>query len=450
MGPIDVLWRSRFRFAVTIAALAACGGTPREASRPVVAKAPAPEATGHLAELESPPPKKLITIDWKTTPLDSDADVLAVWGRVAPTGADYEAKLDEIPEDVTEKLAIALLRSGNFACVSPAPANGCTAAPIDVREPAPDATLADPCLRRVLAMWAIGQLDDELPNARDALKAIVAIPPPESELVAIALKALPEEQQDARMELFAIAFAAGHRELVNGLLGTLDEPHLIEALTKHHMGGALDLISAESHRDLFVRAITDDKLDGRARVQAISELLAADDKVEKDAHAAIVRATRAADCRVAAMAQAFLVRNGEKKFAPAKPRTAKEAAMMRSLCVLASYEAGLRADEPSFLLGYVPKRGLEIVTTSYDEYNDVDTDGDGDPHTEKKAALVPRDAVTLPEVEDLIRAFASCKGTTCRSADREFRFVFKGGDLLLHRIEVVERAPCNKRGNTNP
>ncbi len=455
MGPIDVLWRSLVRIAVAFAALAACGGTPREASRPAVAKAPEePVETGHLEELETPPPKKLLSIDWSTTPLANDADALAVWQRIAPTGADYEAKLDEIPGDdnIAEKLAIALLRSGTFTCVQPQPPSECTRAPIDVPEPAPTATFADPCLRRVLALWAIGQLEDELPAARDALKAIVAIPPPESELVAAALKVLPEDQQDARMELFAIAFAAGHRDLVNGMLGTFDEPHVIEALKKHHMAGALDLISVESHRNLFIAAISDDKLDSRARVQAISELLAADDpdNVAKDARAAIVRATKAADCRVAAMAQAFLVRSGEKKFAPAKPRTGKPDTMMRSLCVLASYEAGLRADEPSFLLGYVPKRGLELVTVTYDEYNDVDTDGDGDPHTEKKAELIPRDQVLLPEIEDLIRAFTNCKGTTCRSLDREFRFVFKGADLLLTRLEVVERAPCNKRGNTNP
>ena len=450
MGPIDVLWRSRFRIAVAVVALAACGGTPREASRPNVTPRPAPiDETGHLQELEKPP-TKLLSIDWANTALETDADVLAVWTRIAPTGADYSDKLDEIPEDVSEKLALALLRSGNFTCVPARAAADCVQTPIDVPEPAPDATLADPCLRRVLAMWAVNQLEDEVSSARDALKAIAAIPPPESELVAIALKALPEDQQDARLELFTIAFGAGHRELVNGMLGTLDEAHLITAVKKHHMDGALDALSAATHREIFLAAISDDKLDGRARVQAISELLAVDDKVAKDARLAIVRATKANDCRVAAMAASFLVRNGEKKFAPAKPRTGKPAVMMRALCVLASYEATLRADEPSFLLGYVPKRGLEIATTAYDEYNDVDRDGDGDPHTEKQAVLVPRDAVTLPEVEDLIRAFANCKATTCRSPDREFRFVLKGGDLMLTRLEVVERVPCGKRANTNP
>jgi hypothetical protein len=449
MGPIDVLWRSRFTIAFAIVALAACGGTPREASRPNVTARPTPAETSHLAELEKPQ-TKLLSIDWSNTPLATDADVLAVWQRIAPTGADYSDKLDEIPEEVSEKLALALLRSGNFTCVPAQPVRDCVQTPIDVPEPAPDATLADPCLRRVLAMWALNQLEDEVSNARDVLRAIVAIPPPESELVAIALKAVPEDSHDARLELYVIAFGAGHRELVNSMLGTLDEAHLLTALNKHHMDGALDMLPAATHREIFVAAISDDKLDGRARVQAISELLAADDKVTKDARLAIVRATKSNDCRVAAMASAFLVRSGEKKFAPAKPHTGKPAAMMRALCVLASYEAALRADEPSFLLGYVPKRGLEVVTTSYDEYNEVDDDGDGDPHTEKKTVLVPRDAVTLPEVEDLIRAFANCKGTTCRSPDREFRFVFKGGDLLLTRLEVTERVPCGKRANPNP
>lgn len=119
--------------------------------------------------------------------------------------------------------------------------------------------------------------------------------------------------------------------------------------------------------------------------------------------------------------------------------------MMRSLCVLASFESLQAADEPSYLLGYVPPRGLDVVKVTYDPYNDVDTDGDGDPHTERTATLVPRDEVVLPELEDLVRAMRSCNGTTCTSEEREFRFSFKpgaGGELMLSRLEVVERPPC--------
>src|SRR5690606_4123592 len=124
-----------------------------------------------------------------------------------------------------------------------------------------------------------------------------------------------------------------------------------------------------------------------ARVQAISELVDAanGDKLRQPVLAAITRATRSPSCQVAAAAAQYLVRSGQRKFAPARPRNTSPASLMRGLCVLASYELEMRADEPSFLLGYVPKRGLEVVTITYDEYGDVDTDGDGDPRTETTA-----------------------------------------------------------------
>ena len=75
--------------------------------------------------------------------------------------------------------------------------------------------------------------------------------------------------------------------------------------------------------------------------------------------------------------------------------------MMRAMCVLASYEALQRADEPSFLLGYVPEEGPRASSrVTYDAYSDSDDDGDGDIHTTRTATLVPRDEVVLPEIED--------------------------------------------------
>ncbi len=450
MVPTDVFSRSPFRIAIAIVALAACGQTPREPARPVAPAPVAPPAeNGHLKDpdLDRPPPARLLSIDWATTKAETEADALALWQRIAPEGSDYAEKLDEIPDSAPiNELALAMLRGGNFTCVPPQPPRDCVKPPVDVPEPGFGDTLADPCLRRVLAIWSLTQLQgDDLSGVRDALRAIAAIPPPESELTAVALKVLPESDQDGRLELAAIAFRAGHRELVNGLVGDLDDAHLIEAVQKHHIDGALDQLTVEGNRPVFLAAITDEQLHPSARAQAITELVDTDGKVMPDVHAAIVRATRSPSCEVAAAAARFLVRNGEKKFGPGKPHASKPAAMMRAVCVLAHYEAGLRADEPTFLLGYVPKKGLELVTTTYDAYSEVDDDGDGDPHTERKALVVPRDEVMLPENEDLVRALAHCTGTVCKSDDREFRFVFKGADLLLTRIEVIERPPCNQR-----
>lgn len=434
--------------------LAACGGAPREASRPEVSVAPAP-APGRLTtdpDLNRPAPAKLLDIDWAAVKLQDEADVQALWRRIAPTGEDWEAKLDEIPGDgvIASKLALGLLRGGNVTCVPAVAAapRGCVKPPVDIGSPSPTSTFDDPCLRRMIALWALEALDDEdLPAARDALRAIAAIPPPESQLVATALDALPEDDHAGRLELRAIAFRAGHRELVNAKIGHLDVPFLVEAATKHHIDGALEALSAETHRPVFLAAVTDAQMHGPARAQAMIELVAvADgDKLPKDLHAALVTATRSDDCNVAAAAARQLVKRGENKFGPSRPRAKSAPPMMRSLCVLASFESLQTADEPSYLLGYIPPRGLDLVKVTYDPYNDVDTDGDGDPHTERTATLVPRDEVMLPELEDLVRAMRSCTGTTCTSEEREFRFSFKpgaGGELMLSRLEVVERPPC--------
>ncbi len=127
---------------------------------------------------------------------------------------------------------------------------------------------------------------------------------------------------------------------------------------------------------------------------------------------------------------------------PPKVRTA--ITMMRALCVLASYERLQGNDEPPRLPAFVPTRGLEIATITYDALGDVDTDGDGDPHTERTLVLAPREDLALPEIEDLIRALRQCTGTTCTSPDREFRFTFKPvrGALALTRLEVAERPAC--------
>ncbi len=447
MGLIDVISKRQLTISVAVACLTSCGGTPRETPR--LAVSPPHTATvdgGMLAQLESKPPAPLVDVDWSTVNLATEDDALALWQRIAPTGADWSDRLDEIPDNspLASKLAVALLHAGNFQCTPSAAAAGCPP-PIDVPEPAPNANLDDPCLRRLLAMWSIDQLEDaDLPQVLDALRAIVALTPPESQLVAVAIKAIPGTDQDGKLDLLGRAFAAGHRELVNTMLGDFDEPKLIEAAQKHHIDGALEVLSAEAHRATYLGAITDEKMHPSGREQAIVELVTSEDKLSPQARTALVKATKSPDCGVAATAARFLVQAGERKYGPAKPRSAKPDVMMRSICVLASFEALQRADEASYLLGYVPKKGLEVVTVAYDPYNDTDDDGDGDIHTTHIANLVPRDEVVLPEIEDMIRALRHCTGTVCRSDDREFRFTFKGSgaEALLTRLEVVERPPC--------
>ena len=84
--------------------LAACGATP--APRPVSAPPVKPAPVVH--HLDDPDvnkhEEKLLSIDWSV-----DRDPIETWKLIAPTGADFEEKLQEIPEAQQTKLALALL-----------------------------------------------------------------------------------------------------------------------------------------------------------------------------------------------------------------------------------------------------------------------------------------------------------------------------------------------------
>ena len=434
-----------------LACLVACGGAPRP---PAIPPAPPPRPAAahppvnHLLDpdLNPPPAPHLLAIDWKAVPLASDADALALWQRIAPTGDDWQEKLAELPHElpIARPLAIALLREGNFTCPAP-PADACSPVLPDLPPPAPTATLGDPCLRRMLALWAIDQLEaDDLPRVRDALRAIAAIPPPESQLVAAALYTLPVDDVAGRYELLAIAWRAGQHELVDGMLAPLDEAHLVTAATQLHIDGALDRLSADTHRATFLAAVTDEQLAPAARISAMAELAEPADKLPADLRAALLAAGRSPDCQVVAGAARTLEQHGDHALAPRWPRTRSTAAMMRELCVLASFEQMQRADEPSYFPGYIAPGGLELVTVSYDPYSDADPDGDGDVHTEHQVQHVPASEAVLPELDDLVTAMKHCHGTTCRGEDHDFRFTLRpgAGGLLLSRLEIRELPPC--------
>jgi hypothetical protein len=421
--------------------IAACGGSPRSVST----EAPSP-ARG-ISPVPSEPtrtrsPQRLLAIDWTRVTLASDGDALALWDEIAPTGADWQERLDEVPARHARALALALLRAGNFACAPAQPA-ACGRPALDLPEPAPAATLADPCMRRVLALWSLAQLEvDDVPGVLDVLRSIVQLPPPEHELASAALEAVAESDHARRLELIGLAWRAGHRDPVVRVLGELDAAHLARAATTHHVDAALDLMSPAAHRAVFLAAITDEAMAGSTRAQAISELAATDDTLAADVRAALVKATTANDCMAAAAAARALAQHGDRRYLPARARTVE--ASMRALCVVASHELLQRSDEPSLLVRFVPPHGLERIEVAYDPLGEVDDDGDGDPRTRQTAELVPRAALVVPEAEDLVRAMRHCQGTTCTSDDREFRFSWRraGGQLVLYRLVIAERPPC--------
>lgn len=388
--------------------------------------------------------RRLLDIDWAALRFDSDADALKVWRQIAPTGADWEKKLEEVPGDlrIAHALGISMIRAGNFAC-APVRVKTCEGTALGMPPPAPSARLGDPCLRRRLAVWSFERLEaEDIPTIRDALRAIVKLPPPESELVALALRALPESDSAGRYELLELAWKAGHRELVNGMLGGLPDRVLIDAVLRLHIDGALDMLSVEAHRAVYTKAVRDENLNTAARVFAINQLAESASKLTPDLRALLVGGTKHRDCAIAAAAARALENFGDLSFLPLRPVTGRTDVMMRSLCVLASYQSFQNPEDPTLLDMYVASRGLEIVRIAHLPYNAVDADRDGNPRVERTIELVPRHFAKLPDVGELRRAFERCTGATCSSRDRTFKFVFRpqAGALALWRIEVVDKA----------
>ena len=402
-------------------------------------------AVHHLddPDLNHAQPKQLLSIDW--TKLATEADALAAWKTIALTGDDAEQKLAEIPPEPTRPLALALLHEGNFKCPPLGAANHVIdidsgmftcGQPTQLTPVDPGMSLADPCLRREVAMWALDSLDQsDLPAIKDALRGIAALPPPESQLVADALH-FAENDQEFRLELIGIAWKAGQRDLVNGQMSGFDDKHLIEAAQALHIDGAFEGISAIAQRPVFLKAVEDELLQPATRGAAMVELLGDNDQLTPDVQKVLVAATKSASCATAAQAAMLLVRHGQ-PYAPTRPKSGQ---ILRGLCVLASYEQLLRSDESSPFSTYLPARGLELVKVSYDAYSESDPDGDGDPHTEHSSEMIPRANASFPEAQDFARATCDAKKLVCITDEHEFRLTVKNGELS--RLEIRDRPPC--------
>ena len=420
--------------ATAIWLAAACGSLPRGTTTSAAAQ-PAPvHATSAVAD--AAPAAVEPQIDWEHVNLVTDDDARALWKRLAPTQSHPDI-LHAMPGEDAHKLALELLREGNFRCPPVGPL--CSGVPQDMAEVADDAGLDDPCFRREVAVWAIDWLEvDDMRTMRDPLGAILDIPAPEIELPATLLNKVRELGLafDDQLPFIERAWKAGHRDAVNDVLSGLSPSELVQLYRVAHIDSALEMLPASDYRDVFLDAIKDEQLDTSTRATAISDLVDGVNTLGDDLHAALLAAARAKDCAVAGVAALALDRRGDHTSAPKWPHSPKLDVMMRSLCVLAAYEHDQRSDEPSYLPGYIATSGFTLTHTIYDPYVDP-------PDRRAVDHLAAAQAV-LPELDDLVVAMRHCQGTVCRSDRREFHFGFSrgAGGLLLSSIEVVDLPPC--------
>ncbi|HEU5059786.1 MAG TPA: hypothetical protein VFU21_24815, partial [Kofleriaceae bacterium] len=137
---------------------------------------------------------------------------LALWKKLAPTGADYHQKLASIPADpaVRGPMALALLAGGSFACEETVEYEECGEDYLAWKDLDLQSTFADPCLRRRLAVWALAEIDPaDLEKVKDTLTAMLEMEEPEEELQAAALAAFERGPEPLRLQAYKVAMLRG-------------------------------------------------------------------------------------------------------------------------------------------------------------------------------------------------------------------------------------------------
>jgi ketosteroid isomerase-like protein len=339
-----------------------------------------------------------------TAPAD-DAAARALWRQLAPTGADHRAKLAAIPADpaITAPMARALLVEGNLQCSRTVETTSCGVTEAAIAPPAPDAGIDDPCLRRQLVGWAIAHL---APGDRAALQAalvaLIALPPVERTLPALAFDAVPAGDDALRLALLAAAAEAGRDALADAQVTHLRAPAAVAEASALGIDAAVLRLDGKRQRGALLAALTDTRLRPATR-QAVLAGFAGDRR--RDVRAALAEVAVDGDCALAMAAASELAARGDASFLPRRPAGTDPAPYLDALCMLVHDRDHRRRDR-------TVERFLGPNATAQDlHYGDA---GDGeDPHGFHARAMPER--AWVPDLEMFFEqdGAPACRDGTC-------------------------------------
>lgn len=318
-----------------------------------------------------------------------------MWRALAPTGADYQQKLDELPAELARPMAIALLREGEFACNAFEEEYGCADTWYVLAPLEPAATVDDPCLRRYLALWALEQLEpDDAIALSDVLVDLASMSDPETELPEAAFALAPDDATRLRM----IAGASGYfGETWASSLET--DAARLHAFVDLGMESASEQLDVAAHRDALRPVLVDDRISTYRRADLVSAFT---DDADPRTTRALVELTSESDCALAMRAAEALAERGDPSFLPARPRSHDPEDHLRAMCLLGAASAQV---EDAVWASWFAEDGYESTFQTDDGY-----------HDEEEEYVVPE-----PEIETidggyddrLISGAWTCDGLIC-------------------------------------
>lgn len=359
----------------------------------------------------------------------------ALWSKLAPTGADYSTVLARLADPALARpMARALLAEGNVACTKVVHYDECGNEGVEWADFDPHSTLADPCLRRRLALWALPRLEPgDLPALSDELVAMVSLPPPERELPAAVLDAVSAAGEALRLRVYAAAVLAGHEDEVDPT--GLSDRALVTAAVSAGLDPAALLLAKDPthHVDVLSRLLVASTMTDETR-QTIFEALAG---IDAPAVTGALR-TLAHDpsCKLAMEAAATLTGRGDPSLLPHRALADDEKTARHTLCMI--LQDGDHDRLRKRLAEYVGPDGVHFHRRiiSYDESMGVPRDAGYDHSSDEDRTL------DLDESETYLRQVFDADPDDGMT-DRKM-ILAPGADrgLFLDAIEITEDHGC--------
>jgi len=363
---------------------------------------------------------------------------LALWKKLAPTGADYDKKLASIPPDpsVRRPMALALLAGGNFTCAETVSYEECGEDRMDWKDFDLKSTFDNPCLRRRLALWALAELDPgDLPKVADTLRAMLEMDEPEAELQPAALAAFERGPEPLRLTAYKIAVAKDMEDKIQ--VAGLSEQGMAMAARELGIDSAALALDPSRQLEVLAQVLNDDRqLSDETRGTILATL--------SEVRGAIV--TRALEklaagglnCDLAMSAALALEERGDGSFLPRRWLNEDEDAARRALCM--SMHDSDEGRARTLLASFVGKQGVRVTKVSKSEWAEVERRmSDAGPEPDAGAETV----TSLDEIEELLGEAIEADNSDPEWHKREVSFTrADDGGLRLDAFDFYDFNGC--------
>ncbi len=410
-------------------------------------------------------PEPLPTVPTRVPARGAEAPRTLDWRDLAITGENWFEKVETIPQDQRVAMALDLIEGGGFACQTVA-SEGCEQGQL-MPVPGIDDDIDEPCLRRLLALWAVDQLSDEDIYERfDLMTSLVWVPPPEEALTLAVLERFQTgfEAATIRWE----AEAAGHKYLPEfDFAGALDPDEVKKAATELHLDDALLALDPIEDADVYIAALDDRELRPETHLEVMDRLLVQRDRFDEPTRRQVAEnlgwLRYSSDCALAAAAIATGAQfEGTDLEMPQGPFDTEQALIAAACASLAMDIRGAQWKQVVTKHGLAVKNDREYefrvdsLWTKYPFAFDNDMDGvpdvpEADPDHDGNASNVVETSTrwvgqrfTLPFADELELALPHCDGRRCKVPDSSVWFELdirqeRGTWLRLRGIERHER-----------